>query len=109
MVVTHAIIPLVQMSIADMQEAAREGALIEFVGSSPDTGDAPQRFDRIAEAIRAVGPQFCVLSSDLGRKGNPLPPDGFARFLQAMRARRFTAADIDRMAKQNPATLLGLK
>jgi predicted metal-dependent TIM-barrel fold hydrolase len=91
-----------------MLEAVHEGALIEFVGSSPDTADAAQRFDRIAEAIRAVGPQFCILSSDLGQKANPLPADGFAQFLQAMRSRGFTAADIARMAKQNPAALLGL-
>jgi len=108
MVVTHAIIPPVLMKVADMQAATREGAFIEFVGSSPDTADAAQRFDRIADAIRAVGPQFCILSSDLGQKGNPLPADGFGRFLQAMRSRGFTAAEIDRMAKQNPATLLGL-
>ena len=26
----------------------------------------------LAATIRQVGPQFCILSSDLGRKGNPL-------------------------------------
>jgi len=108
MVVTHAMNPPVQMSIADMKEAAREGAFIEFVGGSLDLADATTRMDRFAEAIRAIGPQFCILSSDLGQKGNPLPTDGFARFLQAMRARGFSAPDIDRMAKQNPATLLRL-
>jgi len=108
MVVTHAMNPPVQMSVAEMQEAAREGAFIEFVGGSLDTPDAAGRVDHFAEAIRAIGPQFCILSSDLGQKGNPLPADGFARFLQAMRRRGLTAPDIDRMAKQNPAKLLGL-
>ena len=108
MVVTHAMNPPVQMSVAEMQEAAREGAFIEFVGGSLDTPDAAGRMDRFAEAIRAIGSQFCILSSDLGQKGNPLPADGFARFLQAMRTRGLTAPDIDRMAKQNPARLLGL-
>jgi Family of unknown function (DUF6282) len=109
MVVTHAMIPPIQMSVPEMQEAAREGAFIEFVGSSLDSADASERMDRYAAAIRSIGPQFCILSSDLGQKGNPLPPDGFARFLQAMRSRGFTQAELDRMAKQNPATLLGLR
>jgi hypothetical protein len=55
-----------------------------------------------------VGPQFCILSSDLGQRGNALPPDGFAAFLLAMRAKGFTEAEVDRMSKQNPARLLGL-
>jgi Family of unknown function (DUF6282) len=108
MVVTHAMIPPIQMSVPEMQEAAQEGAFIEFVGSSLDTADASERMDRYAAAIRSIGPQFCILSSDLGQKGNPLPPDGFARFLQAMRTRGFSGVEIDRMAKQNPARLLRL-
>jgi hypothetical protein len=108
MVVTHAMLAPVQMSVAEMQEAAREGAFVEFVGGSLDTAEATERMDRFAAAIRSVGPQFCILSSDLGQKGNPLPPDGFARFLQAMQMRGFTAAEINRMAKENPARLLRL-
>jgi predicted metal-dependent phosphotriesterase family hydrolase len=40
--------------------------------------------------------------------GNPLPADGFGAFLLALRERGFSAADIDHMAKENPARLLGL-
>jgi hypothetical protein len=109
MVVTHAVNPPVQMSVPQMQEAATLGALIEFVGSSPVAADAAARYDRFAAAIRAVGPQFCILSTDLGQMGNPLPVDGFAAFLDAMRARGFSAQDIDRMTKENPARLLGLR
>jgi hypothetical protein len=51
---------------------------------------------------------FCILSSDLGQRGNALPPDGFGAFLAAMRARGFSEQEIARMSKQNPARLLGL-
>ena len=64
--------------------------------------------DRFAAAIRAIGPESCILSSDLGQQGNPLPPDGYGAFLLALRDRGFTAQQLDRMAKQNPARLLGL-
>jgi microsomal dipeptidase-like Zn-dependent dipeptidase len=109
MVVTHAMNAPVLMDVLQMQEAAKLGALIEFVGGSLTTADANARLDRFAAAIRAIGPEFCVLSSDLGQAGNALPPDGFGAFLVALAARGFTEADVDRMAKQNPARLLGLR
>ena len=108
MVVTHAINAPILMDVQQMQEATRLGAFIEFAGSTLANADAAARIDRFADAIRKVGPQFCILSSDLGQKGNPLPPDGFGEFLAAMRARGFTEQEIDRMSKQNPARLLGL-
>ena len=107
-VVTHAMNTPVQMTVAQMQDAARQGALIEFVGGTMLSADAATRVAGFADAIRKIGPEFCILSSDLGQKGNPLPADGFAAFLAAIKARGFSDAEIDRMAKQNPATLLGL-
>jgi microsomal dipeptidase-like Zn-dependent dipeptidase len=108
MVVTHAMNPPVLMNLSQMQEAARHGAFIEFVGGSVASAEAPARIDRFADAIRRIGPQFCILSSDLGQKGNPLPPDGFAAFILALRARGFSDADLNRMTQENPARLLGL-
>ena len=108
MVVTHAMNAPVLMDVPQMQEATRQGAFIEFVAGSLRTPDAAARVDRYAQAIRAIGPEFCVLSSDLGQKGNALPPDGFAAFLSALEARGISAQDVDRMSKQNPAKLLGL-
>jgi hypothetical protein len=109
MVVTHAVNAPIQMTVPQMREAAMLGAFIEFVGASPVAADAAARYDRFADAIRKVGPQYCILATDLGQMGNPLPADGFAGFLDAMRARGFSAAEIDRMARENPARLLGLR
>jgi Family of unknown function (DUF6282) len=108
MIVTHAMNTPVSMSLAEMQEAAGLGAYIEFVGGSLTASDAEARINRYAEAIRQIGPEFCILSSDLGQQGNALPPDGFGDFLVSLRRRGFTSQDVDRMAKQNPARLLGL-
>lgn len=109
MVVTHAMNPPILMDVPRMQEAATLGAFIEFVGGSLAAGDAQARLDRFADAIRRIGPQFCILSSDLGQAGNALPPDGFGAFLVALRARGFTEQDMDLMSKKNPARLLGLR
>ncbi|HJZ78534.1 MAG TPA: DUF6282 family protein, partial [Vicinamibacterales bacterium] len=108
MVVTHAMMAPVLMDVAKMQEAARTGAFVEFVGGSLTAADAAERVDRMADAIRRVGPQFCIVSSDLGQKGNALPTDGFAAFLLALRSKGLSVSDVDRMSKQNPAKLLAL-
>ena len=108
MIVTHAINTPVSMSVAEMQEAAHLGAYLEFVGGSLAAADAETRMNRYADAIRQIGPEFCILSSDLGQQGNALPPDGFGEFLVSLRRRGFTSQEVDRMAKQNPARLLGL-
>ena len=108
MVVTHALMAPVLMDVPQMQEASGLGAFIEFVGGSLTGADASARMDQFAAAIRKIGPEFCILSSDLGQRGNALPPDGFGAFLVAMRARGFSDQEIARMSKQNPARLLGL-
>jgi predicted metal-dependent phosphotriesterase family hydrolase len=109
MVVTHAMNAPVLMTVPQMQEAATLGAFVEFVGGTLASADARDRMDRFADAIRKIGVASCILSSDLGQKANALPPDGFAAFLLAMRARGFTAQDIDVMARQNPARVLELR
>jgi hypothetical protein len=108
MVVTHAMNPPVSMNASEMQEAARLGALIEFVGGALTGPDAEARLAAMAALIRRVGPSSVVLSSDLGQAGNPLPPDGFGDFLARLGGQGFTDQEIDRMAKENPARLLGL-
>lgn len=102
--VTHAMSNLVNMSIADMQAAAKMGAYLELTFVRPGT-DAAQAY---VKAIRAVGPEFIVLSSDLGQANNPLHPDGLLSMYQYLVSQGIPVADIDRMAKTNPAKLLGL-
>jgi hypothetical protein len=108
MVVTHAINPPILMTPAQMIEAARLGAYIEFAGSTMRNATAAERVDRWAAVIRQVGVDHCILSSDLGQDGNPLPPDGYGEFLAAMRATGFSVQDLSTMSKSNPARLLGL-
>ena len=56
MIVTHAMNPPVLMDVTQMQEAAKQGAFIEFVGGSLTTAGSAARIDRYADAIRKVGP-----------------------------------------------------
>ena len=109
MVVTHAILQPTHMSEAQMLEAANMGAYIEFVYNGLIGTGKQYDFADYAKAIRYVGVNHCILSSDMGQPGNPLHTDGLAAFYEGLRVQGFTQAEIDRMAKDNPARLLGLQ
>jgi hypothetical protein len=108
MVVTHAMFTPVLMNVEQMRQAAALGAFLEFAGGRPTGAGAEARMKSFADAIRAIGVEHVILSTDLGQPNNPLPPDGFGAFLSVLRKQGFSAADIERMAKTNPAQLLGL-
>jgi uncharacterized protein DUF6282 len=108
-VVTHAMVEPIHMSIAQMQQAAEMGAYIEFtyngtIGKSKEFSIADY-----AKAIRAIGVEHCILSSDMGQPGNPLHPDALVAFIDGMRKQAFTKLEVDRMVKTNPALLIGLE
>ena len=103
--VTHAMSTPVNMSIADMQAAAKLGAYLELVWVRPGSEAAAQ----YVKAIRAVGPEYIVLSSDLGQANNPVHPEGLLAMYQYLVSQGISVGEIDRMAKVNPAKLLGLK
>ena len=107
-VVTHAMLPPVRMNVVQMQEAAGEGAYLEFVYNALIGPSKAFDIKEYAAALRAVGPAHCILSSDLGQANNPLHPDGLEAFFRALRDQGFSVAEIDQMAKTNPARLLGL-
>jgi hypothetical protein len=108
MVVTHAMASVVRMTLPQMKQAVQEGAYIEFTYSAL-LGENALKIEDYAHAIRELGPASCILSSDLGQPRNPVHPDGLAAFFQALLKQGFTQADIDVMAKTNPARALGLE
>jgi predicted metal-dependent phosphotriesterase family hydrolase len=108
MVVTHAMSAPVRMTIPQMQEAARMGAFLEFVYNGLIGAKHEFEIAQYANAIRAVGVDSCILASDLGQASNPLHPDGLVAFFAGMRKQGFSEAEIDKMAKTNPARALGL-
>lgn len=108
-VVTHPMGRAVAMSIPQMQEAAKLGAFLEIVTYQRATSNNPPiSTEEHVKTIRAIGPEHIILSSDSGQGGNPLHPDALATLFKTLREQGFTETEIDRMAKKNPATALGL-
>jgi hypothetical protein len=107
-VVTHAMLAPVRMTVAQAREAAALGAYIEFVYNGLVGASKEAAMRDYAHAIREIGAKSCVLSSDLGQVGNPLHPDGLAAFFEGLLGEGVPAADIVAMSKTNPAHVLGL-
>jgi len=113
-VVTHAMAGPINMTIPQMQQAARDGAFLEFVYAATLGRNSELTVPKYAEAMRAIGPAHCIIATDLGgtpAPGNPprpYPPQGLLEFMRALNAQGLSVADINQMAKTNPATALGL-
>jgi len=108
MVVTHAMLAPVLMSVAQMKEAAALGAYVEFVYNALIGPNKSLTMADYVKAIREVGPGHCILSSDLGQVGNPLHPDGLAAFFAGLEQAGIAHADVVLMSRTNPAKSLGL-
>lgn len=113
-IVTHPLPPPVGMSVDIQKRAADLGAMLEYpVGTALDSNPTwdlagERKFNAYVQAIRDVGPEHVVISSDLGQSMNPIHTDGLAVFLARLLKAGFSQEDVDRMSKQNPAWLLGL-
>jgi hypothetical protein len=62
----------------------------------------------VARAVKDLGAQSLVISSDLGQSGNMTHPDGLEVAIAEMKREGISDADIDVMMRRNPARLLGL-
>ena len=109
------------MTMAQMKEAVRLGAMIEIVLSGDGlTGGGPNKAvnaenpamdygpQKIAD-MRALGPANIVLTSDLGQPGRVNHAVSFQMALTILAKEGFSQADIDLMTRRNPARFLGLK
>jgi hypothetical protein len=110
-IVTHPFISSIGMDIETQKKAAAMGAFLEYPFNATLAPFGPKANAPMAEhlkAIRAVGPENVIISSDLGQQGNPVHPDGLIIFIQALKDGGFTAEEVRTMTQTNPAKFLGL-
>ncbi len=96
------------ISIEDQKKMMRPGVFFEhcFTGCMPHSDRMDPR--NIVEAIRAVGPEHCILSTDFGQITNPPPTEGMRMYIEMMMLLGIEGDEIITMIKTNPARALGL-
>lgn len=108
-VVTHADLDIVSLTVEEQKQLADMGAFIEHC----ITPCLPhrQRLDprEIVRAIKETGASRCIMSSDLGQHHNPLPIEGMRMFIELMEKLGVTEEEINRMTRRNPAKLVDLE
>jgi hypothetical protein len=107
-IVTHPEFPVVNLSPAQQRALAELGVWFErcYASTTPIGGGVP--LARVVADIRALGVEMTILTTDLGQAVNPAPVEGFRMYLAALAEAGFTQAELDRMARRNPAEALGL-
>lgn len=119
LLVTHAMADPIDATEDQLRKLAATGAIIECVWAThiagphaPSASGRTQKQVTVAEyakAMKAVGPEHFLISSDLGQALNPIHPDGLRAFIAGLKEQGLSAADIDLVARRNPARLLGLE
>lgn len=108
LVVNHPLTRVVGATLDEQKEMSRQAYLEHcYVACMPlHDGLEPEK---IAEAIQEVGPERCIMATDFGQYHNPTPVVGLQMFVSEMLEQRILLEDIQRMCRDNPAELMGLK
>ena len=91
-----------------MKEYVALGAYLEhaLIGLMPQTHVITP--EELAESIREIGAEHCILSTDFGQIWNPPPAQGMKMFVAMMLGMGFSDDEVEVMVKTNPAKLCGL-
>ncbi len=105
-VVTHPEFPSQNLSEDDQLDLARKGALLERCFTTPHTNKVS--WEIWLSRTRRVGPERCVLSTDLGQVGNPSVEDGLPLMADRLLAAGFTESEVVTMAVTNTRLVAGI-
>jgi hypothetical protein len=118
MLITHALTTVPGLTMAQAKQVTDMGAVIEICFLQFLAGpNAPLPFlthwsqinaKHVAQAVKELGAERVLVSTDLGQSGNMVHPDGVETAIAAMKREGISDADIDTMMRKNPARLLGL-
>jgi hypothetical protein len=109
-VVTHPTSPMEKYSIDDMKEIVSKGAtmLEHVVNDITHQMRNPIAPSVIADAIKAVGAESTIMSTDSGQAINPPPTISMENFIREMLDLGISEKEIIIMTRDNPAKMLGI-
>lgn len=103
---THPLYEATNLAIEDIKALAGPDTFVEHSYGLHTIDHIP--FETMVHSIKEVGPQHCVLSSDLGQINMPPPPEGLMDFIRHLMEGGLREEEISRMIRDNPKYLLGI-
>lgn len=109
-VVTHPLASFVAYTLDDLKEILDLGAtwLEHVYNDTTRQVGHPIKVKDLYDAIKAIGPAHCILSTDAGQWLNPVPVQQMGIYIKDMLDLGLTDQDIRTMVSDNPARALGL-
>jgi hypothetical protein len=106
--ITHPYFKVPMLDLEELKALVAQGAYAEFgyCTVSPMWNHSP--LTKVVEAIKAIGPEHCILMSDAGQRHNPMPAECLRTFAQSVWESGISEDGVQRMIKQNPLELLEL-
>lgn len=108
--VTHPVSSIINASIDQQKIMAKEGVGVyiehAFAYCNPNAFDKNPR--EIVEAIKAVGAENCIISTDSGHVTLRKPVDAFRQWVTVLLWLGISKREVELMMLYNPAKLLGL-
>ena len=103
-IVTHPIYQLIEMPVVVQKELTQRGAFIEVCYSMFSIDGVPIR--KIADQIKTVGVESCIMSSDVGQVKSPSPSSAVFDFVKRLELEGFAQDDFYQMLVTNPHRLI---
>jgi len=93
-------------TLEQMQRMAAQGVIMELDWLAVYSGSLS--IEDYVGVINSIGAESFLISTDFGQAGNPDHATGMTAFIRALQEAELSAAQIDWMARRNPAKLLRL-
>ncbi len=104
LIVTHPNFPSTTFTKEEQKALAALGAYMEHCFTTPDTGKIT--WARAFDEIRYVGPEHCIISTDLGQPAYVYPDEGIAGFANQLLTHGFSEDEVRTMICHNPEYLI---
>ncbi len=106
MIVTHPIYQKINFPNQELVKLTKLGAMMEQCYSMYSIDKIP--ISKIAEQIKIVGAQYCILSSDVGQTFSPPPSEALFIFANSLLNQGISLSELEIMLVKNPNDLVAL-
>jgi hypothetical protein len=107
--IQHVDVGIVPIPFEQQKRLAAKGAILEKCYlACTDFGEESMPLAKMADSIKQIGPESCVLVTDYGQKHNVPPVQALSQFVSEMLENGVSEAEISQMITVNPRRLLNL-